>query len=214
MSNGGTARRCRFIVAGSGDARRRTIRLGTFVRMFRTDFHPFSATQQAGSVAICVPQCQSDTRQATTILSELILGRGDLHHTHNMRCRLSRSRHWDTTHRMASLSPSEMQSSTSRITLEQVRHVAKLSRLALDESHLQRHARQLESILEYVARVTQFDVENVAPTAHALPLSNVFRDDNPGPALSIGDVLKNAPQVEGRFFKVPKVIGGDEDSAG
>jgi aspartyl-tRNA(Asn)/glutamyl-tRNA(Gln) amidotransferase subunit C len=49
--------------------------------------------------------------------------------------------------------------------------------------------------------------------SHALPLKNVLRDDVVQPSLSIQQVLQNAPESEGRFFKVPKVIGGEENSA-
>ena len=101
-----------------------------------------------------------------------------------------------------------------KITIEQVRHVAKLSRLALDESHLQRFTEQLESILEYVAQIDKVDVSGIEPMAHALPLHNVLREDVVEPSLPLEKVLQNAPQTDGRFFKVPKIIGGDEDSAG
>jgi aspartyl-tRNA(Asn)/glutamyl-tRNA(Gln) amidotransferase subunit C len=101
-----------------------------------------------------------------------------------------------------------------KITLEQVRHVAKLSRLALTEQQLARLAPQLESILEYVAKIDEVDVSGVEPMAHATPLHNVLRDDVPGPALPLEQVLQNAPDTDGPFFKVPKIIGGDEDSAG
>jgi aspartyl-tRNA(Asn)/glutamyl-tRNA(Gln) amidotransferase subunit C len=102
-----------------------------------------------------------------------------------------------------------------RITLEQVRHVAKLARLQLDEQQLRKYAAQLESILEYVAKIQQVDVSGVEPMAHAVPLTNVLRDDEPSAGLPIEQVLQNAPETNGRFFKVPKVIGGaEEDSAG
>jgi aspartyl-tRNA(Asn)/glutamyl-tRNA(Gln) amidotransferase subunit C len=65
-----------------------------------------------------------------------------------------------------------------------------------------------------VAQIAQVDVSGIEPTAHTLPLNNVLRDDVPTEPLSIDDVLRNAAQTDGRFFKVPKVIGGSEDSAG
>jgi aspartyl-tRNA(Asn)/glutamyl-tRNA(Gln) amidotransferase subunit C len=101
-----------------------------------------------------------------------------------------------------------------KITLDQVRHVAKLSRLALDEGRLERFSTQLGSILQYVAKISQADVSGVEPMAHALPIHNVFRDDVVEPSLPLDKVLQNAPESDGPFFKVPKVIGGDEDSAG
>jgi aspartyl-tRNA(Asn)/glutamyl-tRNA(Gln) amidotransferase subunit C len=102
----------------------------------------------------------------------------------------------------------------SAISPEQVHHVAKLARLALDDSQLARFATQLEPILGYVGQIAEVDVAGIEPMAHALPVSNVLRDDVVGPSLPIEKVLQNAPESDGSFFKVPKVIGGDEDSAG
>jgi len=101
-----------------------------------------------------------------------------------------------------------------KISLEQVTHVAKLARLAVSEEKLRKYAGQLESILEYVAKIGQVDMSGVEPVAHALLLTNILREDTVGPALPIEQVLQNAPEADGPFFKVPKVIGGDEDSAG
>jgi aspartyl-tRNA(Asn)/glutamyl-tRNA(Gln) amidotransferase subunit C len=100
------------------------------------------------------------------------------------------------------------------LTIDDVRHVARLARLALDAAHLRTFTPQLESILEYVDKIRAVDVAGVEPMAHALPLANVLRDDVVEPSLPIEKVLQNAPATDGRFFKVPKVIGGDEDSAG
>jgi len=104
--------------------------------------------------------------------------------------------------------------STSKITPELVKHVSKLARLSLSDEKLSKLAGQLEHILEYVNKIQRLDTEGVEPMAHALPLHNVLREDAVGPSLSIEQVLQNAPDADGRFFKVPKVIGGDEDSAG
>ena len=101
-----------------------------------------------------------------------------------------------------------------KISLADVRHVAKLARLALPEQKLQTLTQQLESILEYVAKIGQVDMTGVEPMAHALPLHNVLREDVARPGLKLEQVLQNAPETDGPFFKVPKVIGGDEDSAG
>ena len=104
--------------------------------------------------------------------------------------------------------------SAQEITLEQVTEVAKLARLEIPPERLARLTGQLESILEYVAKIGQVDVSNVEPMAHALPLHNVLREDVVEPSLPLEKVLQNAPDTDGPFFKVPKVIGGDEDSAG
>ncbi len=105
-------------------------------------------------------------------------------------------------------------SDAQQITPEAVRKVAKLARLSLDDAAVSRLTGQLESILSYVNKINQVDVTGVAPLAHALPLHNVLREDVPGPALPLDKVLQNAPDAEAPFFKVPKVIGGDEDPAG
>jgi len=101
-----------------------------------------------------------------------------------------------------------------KITIEQVRGVAKLARLSIPPERLPKLAGQLESILEYIAKIQSVDVSGVEPMAHALPIKNVFREDIVEPSLTIEQVLSNAPDAEPPFFKVPKVIGGDEDSAG
>jgi len=101
-----------------------------------------------------------------------------------------------------------------KITLDQVAHVAKLSRLALDHERLSKFSTQLASILEYVEKIGEVDTTGVEPMAHALPIHNVFREDIVEPSLPLEKVLENAPESDGPFFKVPKVIGGDEDSAG
>lgn len=100
------------------------------------------------------------------------------------------------------------------LTLHDVRGVAKLARLALDEQHLQEYTGQLGAILDYVAQLRKVDVSGVEPMAHPLPLRNVLREDVVQPPLDLDKVLQNAPDADGQFFKVPKIIGGDEDSAG
>jgi aspartyl-tRNA(Asn)/glutamyl-tRNA(Gln) amidotransferase subunit C len=105
-------------------------------------------------------------------------------------------------------------SAKPHLDAEQVKHVAKLARLALPPDKLQKYAGQLESILHYIDKLAEVDTEGAEPMAHALPLHNVLREDVPQPGLPLDEVLKNAPETDGPFFKVPKVIGGDEDSAG
>ncbi len=107
-----------------------------------------------------------------------------------------------------------MSQSHDTLDLAGVKHVAKLARLALPEAELPRFTQQLGSILEYVEQLKQVNVDGVEPMAHAVRLTNVLRDDEPQPALPTEIVLQNAPDTDGPFFKVPKVIGGDEDSTG
>jgi aspartyl-tRNA(Asn)/glutamyl-tRNA(Gln) amidotransferase subunit C len=102
----------------------------------------------------------------------------------------------------------------SQITIDDARNTAKLARLAIPDERLAKLTGQLEGILEYVNQLGKVDTAGVEPMAHALPISNIFRDDVVTPSLPLEKVLQNAPDTEGPFFKVPKVIGGDEDSAG
>jgi aspartyl-tRNA(Asn)/glutamyl-tRNA(Gln) amidotransferase subunit C len=101
-----------------------------------------------------------------------------------------------------------------KITPGDVLHVARLARLAIPSEQVPKLTGELESILEYVARIGEVDLGGVEPMAHPIPLANVLRDDAETPALPLEQVLRNAPETDGPFFKVPKVIGGDDDSAG
>ena len=103
---------------------------------------------------------------------------------------------------------------SDKISLDDAKKVAKLARLALSDEQLAHYATQLQSILGYVEKIREVDTRGVEPMAHAVPLHNVLREDVVEPALSVEQVLQNAPAADGPFFKVPKVIGGDEDSAG
>ena len=93
-----------------------------------------------------------------------------------------------------------------RIDVQQVQHVAKLSRLKLSGDDVTRYSHQLGAILEYVNQLSEVDVTGVEPMAHPLPLQNVLREDVAEPSLSVEQVLANAPGKEGRYFTVPKVL--------
>jgi len=92
------------------------------------------------------------------------------------------------------------------LTPEQVAHVALLARLELGPADLERFARQLSAILDYVDQLQQVDTAGVEPLAHPLPLRNVFRPDDPRPSLPVDEALANAPDRQGDFFAVPAVL--------
>jgi aspartyl-tRNA(Asn)/glutamyl-tRNA(Gln) amidotransferase subunit C len=96
---------------------------------------------------------------------------------------------------------------SEKLTEQQVRHVAKLARLNCSDEEITKFTSQLSAILEYVAQLEELDTTNVEPLAHCLPVHNVLRDDCIKPSLSNDDALKNAPQRDGEFFAVPKVLG-------
>ena len=93
-----------------------------------------------------------------------------------------------------------------KIFREQVEHVAKLARLELVEEEIATYTEQLNSILEYAAMLEGINTEDINPTAHAVPLHNVFREDEVKPSLEREKVLANAPEAEEGFFKVPKIV--------
>jgi aspartyl-tRNA(Asn)/glutamyl-tRNA(Gln) amidotransferase subunit C len=93
------------------------------------------------------------------------------------------------------------------ISTETVRHVAKLARLELAPAEELRLTEELGAILDYVEQLGQVDVSGVEPTAHALPIRNVQREDRVTPSLSPEEVLRNAPAKEQGMFRVPRIIG-------
>jgi len=94
-----------------------------------------------------------------------------------------------------------------QIDKKTVANVAILSRLELDEKESALYSGQLASILSYIGKLNEVDTKNVLPTSHVLPsLKNVFRSDVLKNSLDAADVLSNAPEKEGDFFKVPQVI--------
>jgi aspartyl-tRNA(Asn)/glutamyl-tRNA(Gln) amidotransferase subunit C len=95
-----------------------------------------------------------------------------------------------------------------KIDQDQVRKVAKLARLELEEREVEEFAGQLSSILEYVEKMDELDTEGVEPLAHCLPISNVLREDRARESLGAEATLANAPQRDGEFFKVPKILDG------
>ena len=92
---------------------------------------------------------------------------------------------------------------------DQVRQVAKLSRLRLSDEEVHHFAGQLSAVLGYVSKLNELDVEHVEPMAHAADVSNVLREDQPQPGMPVDSALSNAPDAAGSFFKTPKVLGDD-----
>ncbi len=92
------------------------------------------------------------------------------------------------------------------ISREEVQHVARLARLHLTDEEAERMREQLDAILAYIDKLRELDVEGVEPTAHAVPLINVMRDDVLVPCLLQEQALANAPDRAGEFFRVPRII--------
>ena len=96
------------------------------------------------------------------------------------------------------------------LTRQEVLKVATLSRIRLSDGEEERFASQLSGILGYVNKLRQLDTEGVEPLAHALPIHNVLRKDEPRPGLTPEEALAGAPESADDFFRVPRVL--DEEA--
>lgn len=92
-------------------------------------------------------------------------------------------------------------------TEQDVRQVAKLARLNCPEHEIKQFTGQLGAILGYVDQLNQVNTDGIEPLAHSLPVSNVFREDVVRPSLANDQALQNAPQRDGEYFAIPRVLG-------
>lgn len=90
--------------------------------------------------------------------------------------------------------------------MQQVEHVARLARLELSPAEKERMRRELDGILAYIDKLRALDTSGIAPTSHAVPVTNVMRDDVERPSLPQDEMLANAPDRQGDLFRVPKII--------
>jgi aspartyl-tRNA(Asn)/glutamyl-tRNA(Gln) amidotransferase subunit C len=97
----------------------------------------------------------------------------------------------------------------TRITLDEVRHVAELARLSLDEDELETMRSQLDAILDYMAKLDELDVSKIDPTFYSVPLDAPLRPDELRPSLRRDEALAAAPASKDGGFAVPKVLDGD-----
>ena len=93
-----------------------------------------------------------------------------------------------------------------RISSDEVKKVARLARLELNESEIQQHAEQLEKILDYIKQLEKINTENIACTTRAIEVVNVLRKDEKKDYENSEELLDLAPSRENKFFKVPKII--------
>ena len=92
------------------------------------------------------------------------------------------------------------------ISVPQVEYLAHLARLKLTPEELTQFAPQIDEILGYVEKLKKAQTQGVPPTTHPLPLTNVFREDRSEKSLEAHQALSNAPERQGPFFKVPRII--------
>ncbi|SDP49094.1 aspartyl/glutamyl-tRNA(Asn/Gln) amidotransferase subunit C [Actinopolyspora xinjiangensis] len=94
----------------------------------------------------------------------------------------------------------------STISRDEVAHLAGLARLAVSEEELNTFAGQLDVILDAVARVGEVAADDIPPTSHAVPVTNVFRTDEVRDGLSREQALAGAPATEENRFRVPRIL--------
>ena len=91
-----------------------------------------------------------------------------------------------------------------------VRHIGLLSRIELADAEVEPFSRQLTHILQSFDKIQQLDTDDVEPLVHPIELHNVLADDVVVPGLTSEQALANAPQRDGDYFRVPKVIGDSQ----
>jgi aspartyl-tRNA(Asn)/glutamyl-tRNA(Gln) amidotransferase subunit C len=96
------------------------------------------------------------------------------------------------------------------ISRDEVAHLATLARIDLSDAELDHLAPQLSVILDSIASIQGVAGDDVRPTSHALPLTNVFRDDVVRPGLTAEEALSGAPAVEEQRFRVPRILGEEQ----
>jgi aspartyl-tRNA(Asn)/glutamyl-tRNA(Gln) amidotransferase subunit C len=96
------------------------------------------------------------------------------------------------------------------ISRDEVAHLATLARIDLSDAELDHLAPQLSVILESVASINGVAGDDVPPTSHAIPLTNVFREDVVTPGLTPQEALSGAPEVEDGRFAVPRILGDEQ----
>jgi aspartyl-tRNA(Asn)/glutamyl-tRNA(Gln) amidotransferase subunit C len=96
------------------------------------------------------------------------------------------------------------------ISRDEVAHLATLARIDLHDEELDRLAPQLSVILESIASIAEVAAADIPPTSHAVPLTNVFRADEPRPCLTAEQALSGAPASEQQRFAVPRILGDEQ----
>ena len=96
----------------------------------------------------------------------------------------------------------------AKITQKDVEYVAGLAQLALDDATKERLVGEMGDILGYMDKLDELNTDNIEPMMHAREMTNVYREDEVNPSLDREDALRNAPQSDGEYFLVPRILEG------
>ena len=99
------------------------------------------------------------------------------------------------------------------LSLEEIRHVAALARLGMDEDELERMQESLSSILDHIEMINELDTDAIDPTAQVVAMDNVWREDEAEESFSQETALENAADSRDGFFAVSAVMGSDEGAS-
>lgn len=94
----------------------------------------------------------------------------------------------------------------SKISEEEVKHIASLAKLKLSDEEVKKYSEDLGSIAEFIEQLNEVDVSKVNPTAFILDLQNVFRKDELKPSFERDEIISNAPAKDAGCISVPKVV--------
>lgn len=92
------------------------------------------------------------------------------------------------------------------VSIKDVEKIAELARLKFDDAELEGLTTEMNTILRYMEKLNELNTDNVEPLSHPNESTNVFREDQLKESVTTEDALKNAPDKDDKFFKVPKVI--------
>ncbi|MCX8031025.1 MAG: Asp-tRNA(Asn)/Glu-tRNA(Gln) amidotransferase subunit GatC [Thermodesulfovibrionales bacterium] len=93
------------------------------------------------------------------------------------------------------------------LELHEVKHIARLARIDFTDEEIDKIRVQLNSVVDYIGKLNEVGTEGIEPTSHVIPLKNIFREDLlDNKVLTTNEILQNAPQTDGKFFIVPKII--------
>lgn len=92
------------------------------------------------------------------------------------------------------------------LSIEEVKHIAKLARLDLNDGEIQQFREQLSAILSYASHLLEVDTSGIPPTSSVLPPYVSLREDEPRSSLDVEELFRNAPEQKGRQFRVPPVL--------
>ncbi len=96
--------------------------------------------------------------------------------------------------------------SDKKITIDQVKHIAKLSKLNIPDDELEYYASEMEKMIKHFDIISSIDTSDIEPMTHVSNFKNVKRSDSEKQSLKASDAIKNAPETFGRFIKIPKIL--------